>query len=88
MIFAGPGDVPPDTLNLGRGWCPGCEPDVDPSREIVDLRHCALHPAPSCAGLDDAGALVSRDYLASAGEAGGANNRALCDLLHRGKRPS
>ena len=88
MIFVVPGDVPPDTQNLSRGWCPGCEPDVDPSRDIVELRHCALHPAPSCDGLDDAGALVSSDYPSAAGEAGGADNRALCDLLHREKGPS
>ncbi len=88
VIFMAPGDVLPDTQNLSRGWCPGCEPDVDPSRDIVELRHCALHPAPSCAGLNDAGALVSGAYLSSAGEARGAENRALCDLLHRGKGPS
>jgi hypothetical protein len=85
MIFGGPGDVPPETQNLSRDWCPGCEPDVDPSRDIVEIRHCALHPAPSRDGLDDAGALVSSDSLSSAGEAGGAGNRALCDLLHRGE---
>ena len=85
MIFGVPGDVPPDTQNLSRDWCPGCEPDVDPSRDIVEVRHCALHPAPSRDGLDDAGVLVSSDHLSSAGEAGGAGNRALCDLVHRGK---
>lgn len=88
MIFGVPGDVPPDTQNLSRDWCPGCEPDIDPSRDIVEVRHCALHPAPSRDGLDDAGALVSSDHLSSTGEAGGTGNQALCDLVHRGKGQS
>ena len=88
MIFDVPEDVPPETQNLSRDWCPGCEPDVDPSRDIVEVRHCALHPAPSRDGLDDAGALVSSDHLSSTEEAGGTGNQALCDLVHRGKGQS
>jgi len=26
-----------------RDWCPGCEPDVDPLRELVFENHCWRH---------------------------------------------
>src|SRR5687768_10256819 len=46
-------DYIPDTPAIGRMYCPGCEPEVDPMREILDVRWCESH-APKGTGLDDA----------------------------------
>ena len=72
-----------DTPALGRWWCPACEPAADPLTEILELHPCARHPL-SVAGIDDGG----RSYVAAAGnaEAGGRDNRAWCDWLHRSSR--
>ncbi len=69
---------------MARPWCPGCEPNADPSREILDLRWCEPH-APTRDGLDDA-AVTSDAYLSESSEAGGDGNRRWCDLLHRTHR--
>lgn len=41
-----------DTPDLAKPFCPGCQPDVDPSREIVRTEWCGMH-IPDRAGLDD-----------------------------------
>jgi hypothetical protein len=33
-------------------YCPGCEPEADPTREILDVRWCESH-SPVRGGLDD-----------------------------------
>ena len=42
-----------ETPKLGRPWCPGCSPECDPTREILDVSWCAAHKPPE-AGTDDA----------------------------------
>src|SRR5262249_14950289 len=32
-----------ETPALGRSFCPGCEPDADPTLEILDVRWCDAH---------------------------------------------
>ena len=70
-----------DTPSVARMYCPGCEPEVDPISEIVDVRWCESHAPPS-AGFDDdvAGAA---DYCSATAEAGGDDNRRWCEILHR-----
>ena len=33
-------DYTRDTPSLGRTYCPGCEPETDPTSEILDVRWC------------------------------------------------
>lgn len=71
----------PDTPSVARVFCPGCEPDADPAGEILEVRWCSSHRRGD-AGIEDA--RVGADaLLTGAGEAGGAENRAWCELLHR-----
>ena len=74
-------DYLPDTPTVARMYCPGCEPDVDPTGEILDVRWCESH-SPLREGLDDAlvGAEVS---VAGGSEAGGEDNRRWCEIFHR-----
>ena len=45
-------DYLPDTPYVARAYCPGCEPDADPSQDILDVRWCESHSqAPG--GADD-----------------------------------
>lgn len=74
-------DYIPDTPAVGRMYCPGCEPEVDPTREILDVRWCESH-SPVSEGLDDAIAGAST-YLSGSVEAGGEGNRRWCEILHR-----
>jgi hypothetical protein len=51
-------DSLPDSEVLGRRVCLGCNPDADPSREILQLYWCTAHE-PSTQGEMDA--YVNRD---------------------------
>jgi hypothetical protein len=74
----------PEKSSAPRSYCPGCEPDADATREILDVCWCASH-APARDGLDDA--LVSQDgFLSADSEAGGDNNRRWCEVIHREAR--
>jgi hypothetical protein len=71
----------PDSPSVARLYCPECEPDADPSSEILDVRWCTGH-APSYAGRDDL-VITVETFLSGSIEAGGDVNRRWCDLLHR-----
>lgn len=75
-----------DSAPIARAYCPGCEPDADPIREILDVRWCELH-TPARAGSDDS--TVSADgFLSGSAEAGGDANRRWCELVHASSRRS
>lgn len=75
-------DSLPDTRDMTVSYCPGCEPELDPTRALVTTRYCTRHD-PGLEGVDDAAVLPS--YLSGGAEAGGDNNRAWCALFHRRK---
>jgi hypothetical protein len=70
-----------DTPSVARSYCPGCEPEVDPIGEIVDVRWCGSH-APQSTGFDD-DVVSASDHFVGAAETGGEDNRRWCELLHR-----
>lgn len=72
-----------DTPVVARPYCPDCEPTADPSREILDVRWCSQHE-PQRAGADDPD--VVQGWISGTADSGGEDNKAFCDLLHRGKR--
>jgi hypothetical protein len=76
-------DFLPDTPNLGIPWCRVCEPDRDPFVEILETQYCSLH-VPSYE-FDDGcrWTVAGRPHLSSSSDAGGDDNRALCDQIHR-----
>ena len=57
----------PDSPIVSRPYCPGCEPDADPTREILDVRWCEDH-MPRREGAEDAG-VVANAYLSGSVEA-------------------
>ena len=71
-----------DTPNLASSYCPRCEPERDPVREILTVCWCDEH-RPTCEGADDARAIVGGGVLASTGEVNAATNRPWCELVHR-----
>jgi len=74
-------DFLPDTPSVSRAYCPTCEPNADPSLEILDVRWCSTH-TPASGGLDDQ-SVTADAYLSGGVEAGGDDNRRWCELLHR-----
>lgn len=70
-----------DTPSVARVYCPGCEPEADPTSEILDLRWCEPH-SPLRDGVDDT-VVTAAAYLSGSAEAGGDDNRAWCALFHR-----
>lgn len=70
-----------DTPVIARTYCPGCEPDADASRDILDVRWCDSH-SPLRGGVDDS-AVSAAAWLSGSNEAGGDDNRRWCELLHR-----
>ena len=72
-----------ETPSLGIRWCPACEPDRDPTWEILQVVYCFAH-MPSVVGADDGAALHA--YLSGTMEAGGESNRAICDFLREAKK--
>lgn len=69
-----------ETPSLARAYCPSCEPNADPCREILDVRWCEAH-LPVRDGADD-GAVTSDAFLSGSAEAGGEANRRWCELIH------
>ncbi len=74
-------DYLPDSPVVSRAYCPGCEPEADPTAEVLDVRYCERH-APERDGRDD-DAVRSQQYLSGSAEAGGEENRLWCDFVHR-----
>jgi hypothetical protein len=74
-------DFPAAAPQVGRAYCPACEPSADPIREILDVRGCEAH-APGRDGVED-GNIRLEAFGASSSEVGGADNRRWCDLIHR-----
>jgi len=72
-----------DSPHLARFYCPRCQPELDPSREILETRWCGEHHDAGRGVEDDA---VACGYVTSSTEAGGEDNRAWCELFHRKKR--
>ena len=70
-----------DTPAVARLYCPGCEPDADPTGEILDVHWCELH-SPVRGGADD-GVVSAAACLSGSAEAGGDDNRRWCELFHR-----
>jgi hypothetical protein len=71
-----------DAAIVARSYCPGCEPDADPTREILDVRWCDAH-VPCRDGSDDA-VVTSEAFLSGSAEAGGDANRRWCEMFHGG----
>lgn len=71
-----------ETPNLASSYCPRCDPERDPLREILIVAWCDAHQ-PACEGADDERAGVGRVTLGSAGDASADTNRPWCELLHR-----
>ena len=69
----------PDTPKLGQSWCPLCQPDRDPAREILETHYCGDH-LPSLRGTADETVTLEPVRL-SAGEAEGAACRAIAQLI-------
>ena len=77
-----------DTPNLASSYCPGCNPERDPLREILTVCWCDEH-RPTCEGAEDAKASVDRtDRIAwsSASEANAETNRPWCAWVHGSAR--
>lgn len=74
-----------DTPNLASSYCPGCNPERDPLREILTVCWCDEH-RPTCEGAEDAKASVDRLAWRSVGEANAGTNRPWCAWVHRRDR--
>lgn len=70
-----------DTPMLARHVCPGCEPEADPTREIVDTRWCSAH-APREGGSEDA-QVTSQSWMTGGAEADGETCRRMAEIIHR-----
>src|SRR5262249_25448059 len=71
----------PDSPMVARSYCPDCEPDADPCKEILDTRWCDRH-TPARDGRDD-DAVAAASYMSGSAEAGDWSNRAMCEFIHR-----
>lgn len=74
-------EIIPETPALARPYCPGCEPDADPCKEILDVRWCDAHVSKR-EGLDDE-VVAPGAYPSGSAEAGGEDNRRWNELLKK-----
>jgi hypothetical protein len=63
-----------------RRYCPGCQPQADPIREILVQHWCEAH-APTLNGADDT-AVGSTGEPGGRDESAGCDNRRWCELFH------
>lgn len=76
------GTVPEETPFVPRRYCPGCEPELDPTVTAVTVYWCTSHEPTQVGEMDR---FVRQDqYLTGSGEAEGLDNRKWCDFFHRG----
>ena len=73
--------IEPRSSVVVRPYCPGCEPETDPMRELLELRWCPSH-APAWDGTDDI-LVAATSRAGGSAEAGGEDNRRWCELIHR-----
>jgi hypothetical protein len=73
----------PETESFAElGWCPECQ--SPPTSDAAHVQYCHTH-SPATQGESDR--LVNTDaYLSGGGEAGGVDNRLMCEFLHRGRK--
>ena len=74
-----------ETPNLAGSYCPGCDPERDPLREILTVGWCDEH-RPTCEGTEDARASVDRTAFSIGDLANAETNRPWCEWVHRGVR--
>lgn len=72
----------PHTSFLSSLYCPGCDEERDPSREILTVHWCDAH-RPCSDGLDDRRATLAPSALTASPEGEAETNRLWCELLHR-----
>ena len=71
----------PETPNLATDWCPTCEPERDPVREILAVKYCWAHPVSLIGSADCTVAPCEDPSWHCSGEAGGLHSRLFNDLL-------
>lgn len=65
---------------VGREYCPACEPEADPIREVLTLKWC-WHHTPSAAGSEDAAVPGAPEVLRTGGEAEALECRAIQAMI-------
>lgn len=72
-----------NTEIIVRKYCPDCEPNADPLKKGDPLEVCWCEDhTPSRGGPDDINVTASSSFSTANTEAGGQNNRAMCNLIH------
>jgi len=75
----------PDSPMVAQAWCPGCDADVDPSRDLVYTRWCDAHQ-PEVGGAEDRRVTTREGFsLHAPAEADDATCRAFADAIAYGK---
>ena len=78
-----PADFLAETPDVSRPWCPGCEPERDPLKEVLVERRCRMH-ASEPQGLDDGGVTVRGiGFGTGVDGAEGTDCQAVADLVRR-----
>ena len=73
-----------DTGDLSRKYCPLCEPDTDPTKEIVIVSWCFIH-VPKRDGLDD-DAVTGEPLATNLAEADGRDCKRFADFLRKRRK--
>ena len=63
----------PDSPVLGRNWCRVCEPDADPTAEILNTMLCPLHAEAATGQGNHTAQGIS------------PTNNVWCEFFHRGR---
>src|SRR5262249_12130092 len=67
---------------LSSLYCPGCDRERDPLREILTVHWCDAH-RPRSDGVDDRRTTLGRRELSAFPDAEAETNRLWCELFHR-----
>jgi hypothetical protein len=70
-----------DTPDLGKKWCPACEPDRDPSVEILDTQYCIVHTPITTGQADGLTPPVANFSWNYAGDVDPETQRAWADFI-------
>jgi hypothetical protein len=74
----------PDTPDLSKPWCPVCQPELDPTREILQVAYCLFHPQEYGGSADGVVPPVTNYSWSHAGDMDPETNKLMNDLIRDG----
>ena len=76
-------DELPDTPPVGRGYCPECETETDPTKGVLNIARCWQHQLPEPKGTEDERVPPYIGPIMASGDADGSDCRRVAAMIRK-----